>query len=427
MNQRKRLLNNVDGSSLPLGAIVVGALVASAAAAGDLGMWRLQDARLQDTVDAAALTLARTMAEGVIDGSRLNALAAAELESAGFLRSDGLAYSVEPNGTHEVKLSATYPAERLFGKAMGLAPATMGAEAIAGIGLDAVPLCAIVLNEEATGFGLRVHDDGALVGQGCRMFSNSHHPERGIEVSGESAISASALCVTGGYQIVENSTALPVPSTGCERAPDPLGHIPEPVWPTGGCLANPADHPGKNAMHNLGPGHYCDGLVLDRRTKARFSPGTYFINGDFAITTDEPHAFELDGVTLVVSGKIDIRPRRSFEITAPENGPLAGVAIWRTSTTPCPDPLFIGDNDDEEDPVIIGGAFYAPSCRLNISGEVSVETPEDSFTLLAVNRLEVADDARVTINAARTYGEPICKPDGAGAVKLRHSASTSGV
>ena len=403
--------------------MVVGSLVASAAAAGDLGMWRLQDAKLQETVDAAALTLARTMAEGVSNPDRLTALAAAELETAGFLRQDGLSFSVEAGDAQDVSLIASFPAERLFGRVMGLAPANMSAQAIAGIGLEAVPLCAIALNEEDAPFGVRLWDDAELTGVGCRIASNNMNAYASLEARNGSRLSGSALCATGGAGTGDNSTMTPAANTGCERAPDPLGHIPEPTWPVGACIDNPGDIPGRNRGFSLRPGHYCNGLTLDERKKADFAPGTYFINGDFVIDTQEPKAFELHDVTLVVNGRVIIKPRRSFEITAPETGRLAGVAVWRTSTTPCPDTMLIGDNDSDRDPVTIGGAFYGPSCNLSIRGEVEVLTPADSFTLLAASRIEVANEAEVMINAARTYGEPICVAEGTGAVKLRHSTS----
>ena len=422
------VFQNAQGSSLPLSAMVVGALVASAAAAGDLGMWRLQDARLQETVDSTALTLARAVADGVRDPVRLQALGVAEGETAGFLRSDGAEYSITLNpATNDVNVHARYPAERLFGKAMGLAPTHMEAEASAGSGLEGVPLCLIALGETASKpWGVRMDNDVDFIADGCRVHSNRVTGES-ISVVYEAALTAPAICAVGSnVKVGSDATVVTEPQANCEPAPDPLGHIPEPAWPTTGCIDNPVNTSNRNEMVNLTPGYYCNGITISQGRDVTFAPGTYFVEGNFSMDAHGPDVVAED-ITFIVSGNIDIQAYQNITFKAPETGPLAGVVIWRTTTTSCDrGRIRIRKRTSTDIEIKFGGAVYAPTCPLEMSGDgLTLGTPDDSFTLIATHRQRFNNDLKVNINANRTYGEPICRPAGAGAVKLRSSPSTT--
>ena len=66
----------------------------------------------------------------------------------------------------------------------------------------------------------------------CGVHVNSKNTEA-IDVNSNSKITATSVCVTGGYRLNGGSTSTPTPQKNCPVNPDPLAGFPEPFY--GGC------------------------------------------------------------------------------------------------------------------------------------------------------------------------------------------------
>jgi len=71
---------------------------------------------------------------------------------------------------------------------------------------------------------------------------------------------------------------------------------------------------------------------LSNAAQVVFSPGTYYINGDF--TTGGGEKISGTGVTFVVSGTINIANGVTINLAAPTSNNVPGVLFYDTSTNP---------------------------------------------------------------------------------------------
>ena len=429
---RPTLLRDAKASALPLGALAIGVLVASAAVAVDIGIWRLEQGRFQRTLDAASLGAAHALADKPYTDAELLALATYEAQGNG-LDPSRATFQVERIDEYTVRITGSLETRNFFSRALkdekgGAIKPKLGGAAVAGGSIHGTPLCVMSWDPAAEeGFGVRVEDEAEIRANGCRVHSN-YAENRSIAID-DSRVGATAICAVGTNEIVSGGQANPVPKEHCEPSHDPFGHIPEPVWPVGDCLPSPHAEANNNTKKNIEPGHYCNGLKLEGQRRREFQPGTYFIDGDFIISGKNARASGMEGVTFIVkNGEVKIDPKHSFDMSAPRTGPYGGVLIWRVEDDAggCADPLLFAEAPSEgSGDVEWGGAIYAPSCPIEVKGEIEISTPANSFTLIVGRSDLVSDEAVLDINASEPFGEPICSPVGQGGIGLRSSKTVA--
>jgi hypothetical protein len=233
-------------------------------------------------------------------------------------------------------------------------------------------------------------------------------------------ITTASTCAVGSATISANgwSTVSPAPHTGCPKADDPLGHVPNPLPSSYGstCLPDPKVAGWWNGFKQLDAGHYCDGITIANGVRARFKAGTYYIGGTGLIVGGgaELHGANNGRTSVIVyEGDVTLDNGADLDWSAPLSGPYAGILLWRTNDTPCTKPVtFAGDVDFTFD-----GALYFHNCHVEINNNATVETEED-FTLIVGRSFQVWGGAEVNIHTNNPFGQPICIPAGAGGVGL---------
>jgi hypothetical protein len=409
-------------------------LIAAGAMAADFFLWRLEDGRLQRVVDAGALSAGRALGEGRTNISDLKKIVEAEAAVMNYGTAQGVTFSVNLEGLDTVNVDGFKPTQTYFSKIFGSTMPQMRAEASVGIGLDGTPLCVLALEDQPVEkFGVRVHNDGYIIAPQCRVHSNSSQvtPNPAIEEGSiyirNGEITTASTCAVGGVTLSPNgwTKALPEPHAGCPKADDPLGHVPNPKPSEYGvCLPDPKLLGWWPGFKQIPAGNYCDGLTITNGVEARLKGGTFFIGGT-GLTVGG--GAKLEGVEgnqttaiIVYAGDVTLDNGSDLIISAHKTGKYAGIALWRTHDTPCTKPVSLAGGVDFK----FDGALYFPNCHVEISNAAEVLTIED-FTLIVGRSVQVWGGAKVTINANKPYGQPICVPAGAGGVGLKRRKSSA--
>lgn len=154
------------------------------------------------------------------------------------------------------------------------------------------------------------------------------------------------------------------------------------------------DHPTKT----LSPGTYC-GLDISYG-HVKMEPGIYYIK-EAAMTVRRRARLTADGVTLVFTGPyahLRVSDEASIRLTAPTDGPFAGIAIAETKDTkPKNKKAAMNSRLTGMGELFIVGLVYLPTQDLFFSGK---GTGEQSSPLLQIvaRRLAMADNAMLKID-----------------------------
>ena len=267
------------------------------------------------------------------------------------------------------------------------------------------PLCVLALAENGT--AVRVGGNATLSAQNCIIWSNSNAFDSMFFSGGVSE--SKAFCAAGKTRSLSRASVSPQPETGCQKLPDPLEGFAVPV--DGLC-----DHTNmvssRLTSKTLSPGIYCGGIMLNARN-VTFEPGIYIIR-DGTLKVNAMQDVVAEGVTFLLEGYlsgVDIGGNGGLTITAPADGPTAGIAFAELpSLTPvagrilAPDFNVRGKLDAE-------GVFYLPSFDMKMSGQGNSETASP-YLQLVVNRLSLSAQSVLNIefNEADTDMPIIIKP-----------------
>lgn len=148
----------------------------------------------------------------------------------------------------------------------------------------------------------------------------------------------------------------------------------------------------------LKPGTYCGIDIAYGHVK--MEPGTYYIK-EAPMTLRRRARLTAEGVTLIFTGPyahLRVSDEASMRLIAPEEGPLAGVAIAETKDTkPKNDKAAMNSRLTGMGELFIIGLVYLPTQDLFFSG---TGTGEQSSPLLQIvaRRLAMADDAILKID-----------------------------
>jgi hypothetical protein len=141
---------------------------------------------------------------------------------------------------------------------------------------------------------------------------------------------------------------------------DPLSYL---SIPTGVGMVSHGNRSISSGTVTLQPGRYGD-ISISSSPNVTFAPGTYVIKN---LSVSGAPNLQGTGVTLVLhDGAMSLSGQGQVNISAPVEGPLAGVVIAQRSANTSTISLSGGVN------LNITGSIYAPSAKANISGEGNI-------------------------------------------------------
>lgn len=367
----QRACHGERGQVLPLFAIAMAVLLAAAALAVDVGVWRYQQRLAQSAADSAAVAGAGELAYPA--AADATAAAQADATANGFTDDGGANvtvavnnppatgnYTTNPNAV-EVVIRKKLPS--FFGSYFGISQ-WMSVRAVATLNTNGI-YCIYAL---AGDIDLRGGGRGGITAPTCGLITNQD-----LVVTGNANVDARTIGYVGSgpgggsYPLGQpmKSVAVSDPCQtipGCAYLADLTANRPALLHT--GCQPYPAPNP-------LPPGEYCtrlSGTIV-------FSPGLFVLDqgmssGDVSGTGVTIYNAGTGGLTF--NGNVD------FELSAPVSGPTAGMVYYQ----PPSDPAGFTKNG-AAGTVNLTGGFYAPSCDFTFNGNLP------SITLLVAKSIRM--------------------------------------
>ncbi|MEM1035659.1 MAG: Tad domain-containing protein [Pseudomonadota bacterium] len=153
-----------------------------------------------------------------------------------------------------------------------------------------------------------------------------------------------------------------------------------------------------NPTKTMKPGTYCGIDIAYGHVK--MEPGTYYIK-EAPMTLRRRARLTAEGVTLVFTGPyshLRVSDEASMRLTAPEDGPLAGVAIAETKDTkPANEKAAMNTRLTGMGELFIVGLVYLPTQDIFFSGKGTGEQTSPLLQIVA-RRLAMADNAKLKID-----------------------------
>lgn len=230
------------GSTLPIFALSLTAIVALVAATLALGMDSRAAGNLQATADSAALagatvfvSAASPRAEDRKNQAEIQARASAEANSEYTLVDLGIDAVVEdPYGQHtRVEVALEFEPVNTMAKVAGRSSNVAIKRRAVAEATWGFPLCMLSLNK--TGAAVDMSGRAELSAENCIVWSNSSSPDS-LNFDGGRA-RAKGFCTVGGAK--NGNRATPSPTTHCDAIPNPLKDWRPPA--PGACLASGID------------------------------------------------------------------------------------------------------------------------------------------------------------------------------------------
>ena len=361
----RRFLGNVDGNYAVITAIIAVPLLTGAIGAVDYYMAANHASAVQNSLDAAGLAIA---SKHVVAGTPLDQLKAygEDYFHSGLTNWHRLqatfAYdpSVDPaslgTGSNSlsgtlIQVSSNYIYEGLTGFSIDWPGSRKAVVAIRDAG---DPVCVLALDPAAeSAVKLSGTTDVSL--EGCILAANSID-HRSITRAGAAEISARCVSTAGAADGFDSSKAAldcEQPQEGRPPVLDPLSGVSVPSYT--GCKTIPSSQ-----SKTLSPGTYCDDKWKGNIT---LETGTYILRG-VDIQLGGNGSLVGHGVTLFLTqgSKLTINGNQEIELTAPTEGPYAGITIFQ-------------ENGDSSAVKLNGtagtkitGFIYAPDAEVTFSG-----------------------------------------------------------
>lgn len=320
------------GSVAVIFAVIVPALLLVAGGTVDFAHIMLQSQRLQDAVDVA--TLAATRELGLADSRRDNVASVVEtmvraaVSANGFGTTMPTLTTVVSSDPLEIRVDARHTPATFFGGGFGLLPSEIRVSAVARI-VGRPNVCLLGLDPSSTGT-ISLEKNALITAQNCAVFSNST-AMNGLKSKDSSTLSATLICSAGGKDGAKGNFS-PEPLTDCPTFDDPLSARPEP--PVARCDTSLPKI--VNGNIELRPGTYCGGLTIRSLASVTLQPGIYVIK-DGELLVDEDAKLTGNGVGFFLVGNnatITFKRRSSIDLSASDQGPLAGILFFEARSRP---------------------------------------------------------------------------------------------
>ncbi len=391
----QRYLGNQRGSIAIMAAIATPILVGALGVAIDYVSMSRINTQMQAAADSAALAGVKELSLSGANESHIKAVIKTyvadnfgESPSADGKGSLSIKTSIVRNkNTVEVALEKKWVPFFLHFVSNNVTPIKVRARA----GMMGQRLACVIGLSKLAPPGVQLWKDASLVADGCDVYSNTVLPT-GLVVSDSATLKASLICVSGGYVALRPSAVVPPPLTDCPAFDDPLASRQPPK--VGGCdyLATII----LNQNKTLDPGVYCGGLIILGNSKVKLNPGIYIIaNGLFTVAgsasmTGENVGFYLSGLeTLMLFDS-----NSTIDLTAPKDGPLAGILFFEDRKAPPLRIHRIGSNNARN----LLGTIYLPVGILLVDANAPV-ADNSAYTAIVVRSLQLREGPKLVLHS----------------------------
>lgn len=380
----------VFGLGVPVFFAVVGVAV-------DYSRWSQQVQKLQLAADAAALAGAKELSVSNGSEERIDAIA------------EGVVRAQIPPvpGQSEVKVDATIENERtavrvvltqqkdaIMSRLVTPALTDMVVSATA-IRSGTRKICVLALDKTSDGT-VRLQSTSSLTAQKCDVQSNSTSPS-GVANDASTTITAVLTCSAGGISGTGRISGQKL--TDCPPLNDPLADRQPP--PVGPCKTNniPIIDLGLPLLpHILTPGTYCGGLRIGGASVVLFSPGIYVIRDgpllidSLAVVKGINTGFYFTG-TVTDPFVLKASPASIVDLSAPRDGPMAGLLFFEDRAAPALRPFEILSNTART----LLGTLYVPKGRFIVNSN-AILADRSAYTVIIAQRLELDGNPTLVLN-----------------------------
>lgn len=401
-----RLRRDASGASLVAFAVALPAIVGFSGLGIDAATWYNAKHRLQSATDYAALAGAvdKSASGGTLLASHVHAVLTGNGVNVG--RLSELTINTPPasgayTGDNDaVEIIATEQAMAVFSSLIVQETPVVRARSVArvdGAGLS----CVLALNPSlanAVTFG----GASSTLLTGCGIATNSSH-NRSISTTGAATINATSIYTAGDVSGNGFSTTTGIRT---HQAPldDPYGDVEVPAF--SGCTANNLAISGTATLQ---PGVYCGGIDFNSGANVWLQPGVYVIDRG-NVSAGSNAIIRGDGVTLIYTsstgadyGTFTGHGGATLELSAPNEGPFAGLLMFGDRNVPAATAVSINGNQHSR----FHGAIYFPNQPISYSGNFTfangcIQLIASTISFGGSSSMEVP--ARCTDNALKAIG-----------------------
>lgn len=386
----KRLAGATGGGVMITFAVAFPVLLLAVGGAVDFGYMFVRQSSLQAAADAAALAGAKELQLANADEDAIGEITKASV--IGNLKDIAKGVSVNTQVSFDARSVTVNASQRpglfFLGGMAGIKEFDIAARATARVAGD-MPICMLVLDDDNRG-ALAINNKARITGNECAVYSNSDSTS-GIVAQNGSLLQAELTCSGGGFSGGSDNFK-PMPLSDCPYVEDPLiARMPPPV---GACTVDEAEL--DSGTHTLNPGVYCDGLKIGGTANVTLRPGVYVISdGDLTVSGESSLVGE--GVGFYLTGddaKFQFGPQTTVELSAPENGPMAGLLFFEDRNNDAGNRHTIRSNNARS----MVGTFYLPRGSLVIDATKPV-FDQSAYTVIVTRLMDMFSGPNLVLNS----------------------------
>lgn len=325
----RRFRRDVAGTTIIVFTVAFPVILLLVGSAIDYGYMYARRTALQGATDAAALAGARELVLANADEDAIVALAQASV--LGNLGNDAggvsVTTSIDPRSRQVTVAASQTPGLYLMDGLLGIENFSISASATARVAGE-MPICMLILEPKKQG-ALAVNKSSQITGNDCAIYANSTSAS-GIITKPGALLVSELTCSAGGF-IGEPETYRPIPLTDCPQIEDPLARREPPS--VGPCDA--VDLAIEAGTRTLSPGVYCGGISI-KDADVTLKPGIYVIKDGVLLVGGTGRLFG-EGVSFYISGQkanFNMLPPTTVELSAPKDGPMAGILFFEDRNNP---------------------------------------------------------------------------------------------
>ena len=389
-----RYQRSIRGNMAVLFAMLAPIILGFSGAAIDVGRYLALQADLQEIADASAITGAR---QYIISVESQTPRAVAQNAAEVGLANAGIVGALVTTGADDrnsiVEISLDFEWRPTFFTSLIRNPLSVSvysrAEALSGQNI-----CVLSLKEDGDR-AIELSGMGTISAPSCGVFANSGDP-KAISSSQNAQLRSAITCSAGGYDGGVNNFD-PTPISDCPGFDDPLADRLPPATPSYCDHSSIVEISGASQV-TLSPGVYCAGLTIQGNAVVTLSPGDYFF-GDGEILFDGNATITGQNVGFFLYGNspnITMNGASQVNISAREEGPLAGILFWWDTNATGNNNLRIASPNINE----LVGVIYMPSGNFfgDVQSGAGEIAEESAFTAIIAQRIEITGNTNLTLN-----------------------------
>jgi Flp pilus assembly protein TadG len=384
-------------------ALMLPVILGAAGIALDYSRAASERSKMQAVADAAAIAAARELQMARADPDKIAAVAKSYVTTQ--IADVAIGTKVDTQAL-KVRVDLAKDIKPTVAKIIWSGTIHLTASATAGMS-GGLPLCLIGLDTRAPGT-IKLEQNALLTAPSCVVYSNSKSTQ-GLKSMDDAVLKAGFICSAGGKVQTKNTNYSPSPQTDCPVISDPLAERKAPA--TSSC-----DYKNRvvaGTTTTLKPGVYCGGLIITHGAQVTLAAGVYTIkDGPLLVDKNASVAGDHVAISLLGAGtNLIFQPATTINLTAPKDGPLAGILIYDDpSGAPAPvhakaynkqgkaprEHLILSDNARK-----LLGTIYMPHGRLIIDATKPV-ADQSAYTVLVVRQLDLYSGPNLVLNT--NYG-----------------------